>query len=399
MKNLEGHFYYWPISLRTNVDNYFKDFKDESINNFLIPIKSIYIPEDIKDLKYVPKYERIFFLKDGYSKTIYSQYFPNSNENKVGTILGKLKQAKGISENNFYDKKEFSEYTILKLSSTKKNIFTLAKSEDEFFIIKVELSSYSLLQKNYYVNKIVDRNMINNSTNIEISLFDISDFESYVFINPKKDGKIYVSKFRSDNDNLLKFDCILIKSIKDFHINTFSLQNLRDEIKLCVFDSTKKILIEFNLNENIIGEHKIFEITNTNFIISINEENVENISHYSISTQHLNKKPSSMNETINLLILQSIKRILVFDLHTKKYNVLIGNGPVSIDSLPNYSHNLNDYKLGDTNYLYTMDHNGVIFGNPSKKRLFLLMSSKCRELYYFSEEPQMTKDPLEWNFS
>jgi hypothetical protein len=399
MKKLEGDFYYWPISLRTNVNEYFKDFKFESINNFLVPIESIYIPDDIKDLKYVPNCERIFFLRDGYSKTIYSQYFPNSNNNKVGTILGKLYHAKGIRENNFYDKKEFSEYTILKLSSTKKNIFTLAKSEDEFFIIKVELSSYGLLEKNYYVNKIVDRNMINDSTNIEISLFDISDFESYVFINPKKDGKIYVSKFRSDNDNLLKFDCILIKSIKDFYINTFSIQNLRNEFKLCVFDSTKKILIEFNLIENITGEHKIFEITNTNFTNTINEEKVENISHYSISTQHLNKKPPLIQETINLLILQSKRRILVFDLHTKKYNVLIGNGPVSIDSLPDFRDNLNDYQLGDTNYLYAMDHNGIIFGNPSKKRLFLLMSSKCRELYYFSGESQVTKSPMKWDES
>ena len=402
MKNLKGNFYFWPISLRENSQDYFNDnrislYDKNARNNFLVPIESIYIPLDTSDLCYSARFEKLFFLRMGYTKTIFSQFFPNSPDNSRKTIKGKIENAERVfGKKNKFNSKEFSDFSILKIGSTKKHLFAIASRKNRIYVIKPKLSSDGLFEKDVYINEL---ELIREpSDRIEFEFYDVSDYETLIFFNNKSQKKLYVGRFKSVKKRLVVFKRITVSLEEDFEINTFCLDSDKQNIRLSVFNSKKRILIGFTINEEVIEKQKSIEILNLDYLEEINSENILQICHYKISTQFLYSSPN-IQENIDLILLHDKDKILIFDRKTKKHDVLIGSGTISIDSAPNYDANLNNYTLGDSNWLYTIDNNGIIFGNPEEKRLFILLSPKSRELMYLSDKDQKVKKPIDYSDS
>jgi len=401
MKDFKGDFNFWPISLRENRHDYFDynevDLYDKyATNNFLVPINSIYLPTDANSLCYSARFERLFFLRNGYNKTIFSQFFPNSPDNNRITIKGKIKNADRTFEKNKFDSKEFSDFNIIKICSTRKHLFAIVSQKNKIYAIKPKLSSDGLFEKSNYINEL---DLLRDpGDSLDFEFYDVSDYETLIFFNNKSQKKLYVGRFKSVKKRFVVFNKISIVGKESFEINTFCLASNKQNIRLSVFDSEKNTLVGFNLNAEAIEKRKSIDIQSFDYVEEISNENILHICHYKISTQFIYEEPL-IQENIDLVLLHDKNKIIIFDTKSKRHDVLIGSGRINIDSAPNYDSNLNSYSLGYSNCLYTINHNAIVFGSPENEKLFALLSPKSRELMYLSEKDQKVRKPIDYNDS
>lgn len=126
-KDFIGNYRYWPLAYSSNSFQIQKS-EEDSINNYWVPISELAITEKISTLSYVLYNERVYFLKNNISNTIYSQYFPDASKNKANSVKSFVEIAKEKFRNDTYEEYKL-EYSILQIVSTKRHLFALAKAK------------------------------------------------------------------------------------------------------------------------------------------------------------------------------------------------------------------------------------------------------------------------------
>ena len=90
-KTLEGNIFYWPISSRNKKDYLYDNNKVRASNKIIVPLEKLFMPNDIIDVKYVYKDQYLYFLRKGYSQTIFYQYMQNVSQGiNKNSILRKI---------------------------------------------------------------------------------------------------------------------------------------------------------------------------------------------------------------------------------------------------------------------------------------------------------------------
>lgn len=196
MIDFSGNSRYWALAgydLRL-------PYKDNEAN-FIVPSVELAIPPNVDEITYVEAYEKVFFLKKNISNVIYSQYFPHAKAYK-GYNNSLIKLAKDKLKLDKLEQYE-SDYSILKLKSTKKNLYALQKADNKFYISKI-----SIFENGFNDREDVKEVVIPfpgsiesiDQDDISIEIFDINDFEADIYILSKKMKTIYISKFRSSKE-------------------------------------------------------------------------------------------------------------------------------------------------------------------------------------------------------
>lgn len=381
--DLIGDFNYWPIALQEN--NSFARKYTESINNILVPVSNIFLTNEIRDLKYVEKYEKVFFLKDKRFNRIYSQILPDAAKNKPHKVKSKLKNAEDIFKDNNYECLELNEYEVLKLASTNKHLFALVKSNGCFFVLNVKLSFEGRFANKIYANKLLIKNIPTNAIDIEFNVLDLTESTAHLVFNLKELGKLYYGVFKCVNRREVVLDEVLFGDYGSYFIGAFGLLENKDSKRLFFTASHN--------SENSLNEFDIFDLSN--FKIKLNHSliipgGVQSLSCFRILTQNLNNTSIINNKFIQLVLLNYGDEICMFDIESNKYCSFIGNGNINMASFPGSSGKLNDYSLESLDLFCPINNNCLVFGNYKSQKIYALLSPRLRDLYFLKQKPQYT---------
>lgn len=381
-KDFIGNYRYWPLAYSSNSFQIQKS-EEDSINNYWVPISELAITEKISTLSYVLYNERVYFLKNNISNTIYSQYFPDASKNKANSVKSFVEIAKEKFRNDTYEEYKL-EYSILQIVSTKRHLFALAKAKNEYYFLNIYLTINGFGEK-IDVQEIKLPHKSLNIENAELGIFTINEYESIIYFFLKESKDIYIGNYRSSKKNFVISNKLNDLTKQKYSPDSFCVIKNLDIPTLALYDNQTNTLHILEYKEI---KKKYTEIQKIKL-----PEKIVGIKSFYIDSQNITPHISSFR--LNLLLLYNHSKLWIINYHNNNCTpqLLIGNGKTHI-SKPMFSPNLINCRFNHLSNIYTIDNNCIIFSdkqNPIKS----LETYKLYENHHLPiPEEQLNEDKL-----
>lgn len=372
MKNYIGNCQYWPLlgydlELPQNVES----------RNFIKYVKEMFLPNDISDIVYIEKYERVFFTRIGFNNVVYSQYFPGRIKDDL-----KAKLAKEVADNNEYSAHKLDEI-IVKLAASKESLYALLKSNESYSLVKIATSENGI-KKNEVKAKVSlpPLHQELKPTNVEMKVIEHNENEANIYLLLQEKQTIFCGKYKMDSKDCNINQKLKTNKGKKYVVTSFSISNNimaiyeRQNKSLIIMEYDKhtetfNFIRKENITENIDGI-KLFSIK----LNSIVDE------HLLLTLNKVKNLPE--NNSIRLVILYNKTKMWYYNIEKRIISPLIrGDVPIvsqiRLEPKERVVSNISDFKCEFLSDVYVFDNNCLVFSekyNPQILYFFLLKKLK-----------------------
>lgn len=375
-----AHPSYWMFAgLEDWVDESKFDEREGS-NSWVLPINKLNLSSEFENLQFIRKINRVFFTIPGHSKTICSNYFPDTSlANSESRSKGILQYAKVFLANETFQKTSVPDMKTIRILASR-DLFMIGDNfHGQYYITKIVTNQqFGFPLQKFINNELLLEHPISEEDEIEI--FDINQFEVEIIVFYKSLNKVYTGRLNHSRKNPVKFK--LIDTLDNETLITICLlrgiiyEDLKpNQNQLAILDQSQEKLKIYNIDSS--GKTSKF-LFNKSF--QLEEAKYRKIQFFSSQSEAIMK--FTKEGLLNFVILFTEDQIFSLNLQTGRQSLIIGGGNVDLDEYSkgkNPTEKLTNFKLNAIEKAICIPDTAIMFGG--KYEMYAILTQRARHIF------------------